>query len=173
MGRKPMWFLQVTRQIPARTQVFWALTWWSLPCVGLPLLARTKDGIGPHCLPSQHSLTELMGRRAEVYLAFKRKNKASVTLLCCAETVEMLFCSSSVSDEVQAEAQCLGFGRRSRLTWPPLCLSALCPSPGSLLPRVTLIVCLWLGTYTKGWIRRVTNSGLWKTKLLLRCRKQT
>jgi len=117
--------------------------------MGLLLLASTKDGIEPHCFPSQRSLTELVGRRAEVYLAFNKKNKASVTLLCYTETVEMFFCSSPVSDEVQTEAQCLGFGR-SRLTWPPLCLSGLCPSPELLFPGVTLIVCLWLGIYRKG-----------------------
>lgn len=118
--------------------------------MGLALLAPTKDSVGPRCFPSQRSLTELMRRRVEVYLAFNGKNKASVTSLCCAEAVEMLFCSSPASDEVQAEAQCLGFGRRSRLTWPPLCLSALCPAPELLFPGVTLIVCLWLGIYKKG-----------------------
>lgn len=157
MGREPIWFLQVTQQIPARTQIFWVLIWWSLHWMGLSLLAPTKDGIGPQCFPSQHSLTELMRRRAEVYLAFNRKNKSSVTLLCYAETVEMLFSSSPVSDEVQVEAQHLGFGRRSRLTCPPLCLSALCPSPELLFPGVTLIVCLWLGICKKGWSRRASS----------------
>lgn len=69
------------------------------------------------------SLTELLASGAEVHLTFNRKLEASVTWLCCAKTVRMLFCSSPASGEVQAEAQCLGFGGRSKLIWHTLCLS--------------------------------------------------
>lgn len=67
-------------------------------------------------------------RQDEVYLAIKRKNKASVTSFCSAEAIEVLFCRSPI-DEVQAEAQCLGFGTRNRLTWTPLNLTVSSRSP--------------------------------------------
>lgn len=94
MGGDPVRFLQATQQIPARTQVFWGLTWWCLHWVGLLLLAPTKDDIGPHCFLS---LAEHMGKRAEVYLAFNRKNKASNTWLCCTKIVEMFFFVAALS----------------------------------------------------------------------------
>lgn len=63
------------------------------------------NGAGPCCYPSQCSLKELGVRQDEVYLSINRKNKASVTSLCSAEAIGVLFCRSSI-DEVQAAAQC-------------------------------------------------------------------
>lgn len=84
MGKRTDVVPPSTQQIPVRS-------WWSLHWMGWPLLGPTKDRIGPLHFPSQCSLTELLGRRAEVHLTFNRKNEASVTLVCCTETVKMLF----------------------------------------------------------------------------------
>lgn len=60
-----------------------------VPLDGMASALPTKDSIGPPLSPC--SLTELLGRRAQVDLTFNRKIEAPVTLLRCAETVKMLF----------------------------------------------------------------------------------
>lgn len=76
------------------------------------------------------------------------KKKMRHLSLCFAvqKQLKFFFCSTPASGEVQADAQCLGFGRRSKLTWHTQCLSSLSPLP-ELSPGVALVVCLWPGIY--------------------------